>query len=354
MNSSKLRLFLITLSLPLIAIAFISACNSNPNAPTAGVFTPEIQPLPAGLATYEAMTIPADNPMTPEKVALGRQLFFDERLSIDGSKSCYSCHVCEHGLTDGLPKAIGAGNKQLPRSSPTLWNIGYHKEFYWDGRSNSLEAQAMAAWKGGNMGVGEKGGEIAAKINALKGYRDQFQKVFQSDATPENMMKAISAYERTLISGDTAWDRWKAGDNTAISMSAYRGWNIFQAIKCTNCHDGVLFTDQQYHNVGIGMDQKEPDVGRVKVSNRPEDTGAFKTPTLRDVAKSAPYFHDGSAKTLEEAVDIMLAGGKPNQYLDKKNLEPRRILPEQREDLLNFLRSLNVDCKLTKPPLPQE
>ena len=300
------------------------------------------------------MSIPADNPLTPEKVALGRQLFFDERLSIDGTKSCYSCHVCEHGLTDGLPKAIGAGNKQLPRSSPTLWNIGYHKEFYWDGRSGSLEAQAMAAWKGGNMGVGEKTGEIAAKINALQDYKAQFQKVFQSDATPENMMKAISAYERTIISGDTAWDRWKAGDNTAISMSAYRGWNIFQAIRCNNCHDGVLFTDQQYHNIGIGMDQKEPDPGRGKVTNKPEDTGAFKTPTLRDIARSAPYFHDGSAKTLEEAVDIMLGGGKENQYLDKKNLQAHKILPEQREDLLNFLRSLSVDCKLTKPPLPQK
>jgi cytochrome c peroxidase len=353
MSNRNARLFL--LSLPLFAITFFIGCNGiYTNAPSAGGFTPEIQPLPAQLATYEAMSIPGDNPLTPEKVALGRQLFFDERLSIDGSKSCYSCHVCEHGLTDGLPKAIGAGNKQLARSSPTLWNIGYHKEFYWDGRSGSLEAQAMAAWKGGNMGAGEKTGEIAAKINALLGYRAQFQKVFQSDATPENMMKAISAYERTIISGDTAWDRWKAGDNTAISMSAYRGWNIFQAIKCNNCHDGVLFTDQQYHNIGIGMAQKEPDPGRGKVTNKPEDTGAFKTPTLRDIARSAPYFHDGSAKTLEEAVDIMLAGGKENPHLDKKNLQPHKILPEQREDLLNFLRSLNVDCKITKPPLPQK
>jgi cytochrome c peroxidase len=344
MSNLNARLFL--LSLPLFAITFCIGCR--------GGFTPEIQPLPAQLTTYEPMSIPADNPLTPEKVALGRQLFFDERLSIDGSKSCYSCHVCEHGLTDGLPKAIGPGNKQLPRSSPTLWNIGYQKQFYWDGRSGSLEAQAMAAWKGGNMGVGEKTGEIVAKINALQGYKAQFQKVFQSDATPENMMQAIAAYERTIISGDTAWDRWKAGDNTAISMSAYRGWNIFQAIRCNNCHDGVLFTDQQYHNIGIGMDQKEPDPGRGKVTNKPEDTGAFKTPTLRDIARSAPYFHDGSAKTLEEAVDIMLAGGKENQYLDKKNLQPHKLLPEQREDLLNFLRSLSVDCKIAKPPLPEK
>ena len=314
-------------------------------------FKPEVQPLPQQLAGYEAMPIPPDNPMTPEKVALGRQLFFDERLSGDGSRSCYSCHVCEKGLTDGLPKSIGAFNKQLPRSSPTLWNIGYHKEFYWDGRSKSLEDQAMAAWTKANMGA--KADEIVAKLNALQGYRSQFQKVFNGDATPDNIVKALAAYERTIMSSDTAWDRFRAGDQSAMSESAKRGWNIFQAIKCTNCHDGLLLTDQQYHNVGIGMDQKEPDVGRFTVTKNPQDTGAFKTPTLRDISESAPYFHDGSAATLEQAVDTMLAGGKPNQYLDRKNLEPRKILPDQREDLLNFLRALNVDCKLSKPPLPQ-
>ena len=315
-------------------------------------FQPEILPLPQQLATYEAMTIPADNSMTPEKIALGRQLFFDERLSGDGSRSCYSCHVCEKGLTDGLAKAVGAFGKQLPRSSPTLWNIGYHKEFYWDGRSPTLEKQALAAWTGGNMGA--KADEVAGKLNALEGYRVQFQKVFGGPVTPDSIVKAIAAFERTIISGNTAWDRAKAGDRSALNESATRGWNIFQAIKCNNCHDGVLFTDQQYHNVGIGMDQKEPDVGRYKVTNKPEDTGAFKTPTLRDIARSAPYFHDGSAATLEDAVDIMLGGGKPNPYLDKKNLEKHNILPDQRLDLLNFLRSLNVDCNLTKPPLPQK
>jgi cytochrome c peroxidase len=115
-----------------------------------------------------------------------------------------------------------------------------------------------------------------------------------------------------------------------------------------------LFTDQQYHNVGIGMDQKEPDVGRHKVTSRPEDTGAFKTPTLRDIAKSAPYFHDGSVATLEEAVDLMFAGGRPNLHLDRKNLEKRTITAEQRTDLLNFLRALNVDCNLVRPPLPPQ
>ena len=338
----------------LAAVVFLGlvsvACENKETA----AFKPEIQPLPAGLSRYKAMDIPGDNQMTPEKVALGRQLFFDKRLSFDGSRSCYSCHVCEKGLTDGLPKAIGAGNKQLTRSSPTLWNIGYHEMFYWDGRSPSLEKQAMAAWTGGNMGAKDHEDEIVGKINALQGYHDQFHKVFGGDATKENIMQAISAYERTIISGDTAWDKWQAGDQSAASEAAKRGWEVFKEAKCNNCHDGVLLTDQQFHNVGVGMDAPEPDAGRGKISNKPEETGAFKTPTLRDVAKSAPYFHDGSVATLEEAVDFMLGGGKPNQYLDKKNLEKRTITADQRRDLLEFLKSLNVDCKLSEPPLPQK
>lgn len=347
MNRNHSRVAFLTVTVLFTIATLLVSCN---RAPLTAEFQPEVLPLPAQLTTYEPMSIPADNPLTPEKVALGRQLFFDERLSGDGSRSCYSCHVCEKGLTDGLAKAVGAFKKQLPRSSPTLWNIGYHKEFYWDGRSGSLEKQAMAAWTGANMGA--KADEIAAKLNGIEGYHSQFHKVFGGDATPDNIVKAIAAFERTIISGDTAFDRYRAGDTSAMNEAAVRGWNNFQAIKCTNCHDGVLLTDQQYHNVGIGMDQKEPDVGRFKVTNKPEDTGAFKTPTLRDVAKSAPYFHDGSAPTLEAAVDIMLAGGKDNEHLDKKNLQKHDVLPDQRESLLEFLKALNVDCKLVKPKLP--
>jgi cytochrome c peroxidase len=168
-------------------------------------------------------------------------------------------------------------------------------------------------------------------------------------------MQAISAFERTIISGNTPYDRWQAGDQSAVGEDAKRGLEVFKtAAKCTNCHDGVLVTDQQYHNVGIGLDQPDPDLGRFKVTNNPQDTGAFKTPTLRDIAKTAPYFHDGSVATLEEAVDLMLAGGKPNEHLDRKNLEKRTITPAQRSDLLAFLKSLTVDCKLTEPPLPQK
>jgi cytochrome c peroxidase len=350
MNSRLLKTSTIALFVLSIAI-FISGCGKTVDD---GGYKPEVLPIPPGLTTYEAMPIPADNPMTAEKVALGRQLFFDERLSVDNSRSCYSCHVCEKGLTDGLPKAIGALNKPLPRSSPTLWNIGYHKEFYWDGRSASLEKQAMAAWQGGNMGAKDKEAEIVGRFNALAGYRAQFQKVFGSDATAENIMQAISAYERTITSGDTAWDKFRAGNESALSEEAKRGWQVFQDVKCTNCHDGVLLTDQQYHNVGVGMDKPEPDKGRFNATKNDADTGAFKTPTLRDIAESAPYFHDGSVATLEEAVDFMLGGGKDNPHLDKKNLEKREITKEQRADLIAFLKSLDVNCQIKKPALPQK
>jgi len=335
--------------LVLLALSAL-ACENKETAS----FKPEVLPLPAPLARYEAMEVPADNPLTAEKAALGRQLFFDKRLSGDESRSCYSCHVCEKGLTDGLAKAVGAFEKKLPRSSPTLWNIGYHKMYYWDGRSPSLEKQAMAAWQGGNMGAKDHEAEILAKLNGLQGYRSQFQRVFGGDATAENIMQALSTYERTITSGDTAWDRWQAGDQSAASDAAKRGYEVFKIAKCTNCHDGVLVTDQLFHNVGIGMDAAEPDKGRFNATKKDEDTGAFKTPTLRDVAKSAPYFHDGSIATLEDAVDFMLGGGKENQYLDKKNLEKRTITPDQKRDLIEFLKSLNVDCKLAEPPLPQK
>ena len=335
----------------LVTVTFAIAC-SKLGYKRRVEFKPDVQPLPPQLTKYEPMVIPADNTLSPEKVALGRELFFDPRLSGDGSRSCYSCHVCEKGLTDGLPKAVGAFGKQLPRSSPTLWNIGYQKEFYWDGRSPSLEKQAMAAWTGANMGA--KPDEIVKKLNAIEGYREQFQRVFGTNATPDNVVEAIAAYERTIISGDTAWDRWRAGNESAVSEGAKRGWQVFQQAKCTNCHDGVLLTDQQYHNVGIGMDKAEPDVGRFKVTNKPEDTGAFKTPTLRDIARSGPYFHDGSSATLNEAVDVMLGGGKPNPHLDQKNLKKQALTTAQREDLVAFLKSLDVNCQLAKPPLPEK
>ncbi len=336
------------------SVVAIAGCGSAPE-PTpepedTAVAAPEAGATPAG---FEPVAVPADNPMTPAKVALGHQLFFDARLSADGSRSCYSCHLNENGLTDGLPTAVGALDRQLTRSSPSLWNVAYHEQFYWDGRSGSLEAQAMGAWTGGNMGADTA--VVVAALNAIEGYRTQFQEVFGSDATPENVTQAIAAYEReALVSANSAYDRWRTGDESAVSDAAKRGAELFTgSAGCANCHSGVLFTDLEYHNVGVGMEAEEPDTGRLNVTNEEADTGAFKTPTLRDVSRSAPYFHDGSVATLEEALDFMVGGGYDNPYLDTENLKPVELTDEQKSDIIEFLKSLDMEDRLEEPTLPE-
>ncbi len=342
-----------------VGLLLVAACGRAPEEAQAPV-----QPVWPEVEGYAKMNILADNPLTPAKVELGKQLYYDVRLSGDGSRSCYSCHVKENGLTDGRPKAIGAYEAPLPRSSPTLWNIGYHSEFYWDGRSKSLEAQAMAAWTGGNMGVSGKDGrpstaDICHTLNKIGEYRQKFALVFGGGCTPDNVVKAISAFERTIVStkANAAWIRFRSGDTSALSEEARRGWELFSGkAGCTGCHDGLLLTDMQYHNVGIGWDARKrefADVGRVKVTNEQKDTGAFKTPTLLDISESAPYFHDGSVATLKEAMELMLGGGRKNPYLDTANLQPRQLTAQEKADLLALLVSLTVDYTTPEPKLPE-
>ena len=322
---------------------------------------PAAEPTWPQLQGYEAMPVPADNPMTEEKVALGKQLYYDQRLSGDGNRSCYGCHLKENGLTDGKPVAIGAFDKTLTRSSPSLWNVGYHAEFYWDGRSGALEKQVKGAWGGGNMGASGKNDapsmdDICADLNEIPGYQEQFEAVFGGPATPDNVALAVASFMRTIVAAGSAWERFRNGDESALSEQASNGWTIFsEKAKCTNCHDGLLLTDLQYHNVGIGMDADSPDIGRAKVSKDEKDTGAFKTPTLMDISKSAPYFHDGSVATLEEAVDLMTSGGKANDWLDEENLKDAKdadLSDEEKADIVAFLRALDVDYTIAEPTLP--
>ena len=352
---------LLSLLVVATSVAGVLAC-----APPAEEPAEEAAPaafVPGPPADFEMPVIPADNPQTPEKVALGKQLYFDARLSADGTRSCYSCHLVENGLTDGKPVAEGALGRVLTRSSPTLWNIAYQTQFYWDGRSGSLEAQARAAWTGGNMGADAD--VVVADLNAIPGYAEQFEAVFGGPATPDNVVQAISAFERdAFYCGDTPYDDWRRGDPSAVSEQGMRGAELFTAgAGCATCHSGVLFTDMKYHNTGIGMGADEPDLGRGRVTeenscgttNEPCQ-GAFKTPTLRDISKSAPYFHDGSVATLEEAVRIMASGGLANPYLGTDELMDRQLNDEQIADLVAFLGTL--DCRsgpqIFEPPtLPQ-
>jgi cytochrome c peroxidase len=203
--------------------------------------------------------------------------------------------------------------------------------------------------------MGANAEDVVAKLNAIEGYRTQFQAVFGEDATPDNVVAAIATYERTyLFCSQTAYDRWQAGDASAVSDAAKRGAELFLAkAGCGNCHSGSLFTDMKYHNVGIGMDADEPDLGRFRVTEQDADRGAFKTPSLRDIARSAPYFHDGSVATLEEAVNLMTSGGLDNPYLDRENLKDTGLTDAEKADLLEFLKTLDCPCELTEPALPR-
>lgn len=309
---------------------------------------------------YEPMKVPADNPMTVAKVELGKQLYYDKRLSGDGSHACYSCHLKEKGLTMGVALGTGPYGAKLTRSAPTMWNVGYLENIYWDGRAPSLERQVMGAWTGANMGASGKDGrpspdDIAKKLNAIPGYRSQFQAVFNGPATPDNIAKAIAAFMRTIVATKerSAWMRFMTGDKKALSPQAQRGYRIFsEKAKCNNCHDGKLLSDLQFHNVGIGMDDANPDLGRFNVTKEEKDRGAFKTPTLLDISKSGPYFHNGSVATLEEAVDVMAGGGKKNQWLDTTNLKPVKLSPREKADLVAFLRALDTNYDIEEPKLP--
>jgi cytochrome c peroxidase len=358
----RLRTALVGATSTLCLGLLITACSSSePPAPP----PPEMLTLPADPNNYAPsplvgpMMVPADNPITADKATLGWQLFFDSRLSGKGDRSCYSCHLNEKGLSDGMVKPTSeVDGKPLARNTPTLWNIGYHTEWYWDGRAKTLEGQALAAWKGGNMGAKDPMADkvsdaVMARINGVPSYTAQFQKVFGGPADEKKVTQALATYMRTIISKETQWDKFTNGDQTAMSDAAKRGWQTFQDAKCTNCHKGVLFTDLSYHNVGIGLvDGKPTDVGRFSVTKMEKDTGAFKTPTLRDVARSGPYFHDGSGATLEDAVMLMAKGGTPNPFLDKTNLEDRKLKPEQIADVVEFLKALTEPTMLKEPKLP--
>jgi cytochrome c peroxidase len=299
--------------------------------------------LPRGLS--KPPTAPADNPMSAAKVTLGHALFMDKRLSVDGSRSCYSCHQNELGNADGRKLALGAGDKPLTRNTPTIWNVGYHEALYWDGRAASLEAQALGAWKGGNMGVGEEGvAAKAAEIGALEAYAASFREVFglkEGDAvTPMHVAQALSAYERTLLCGDTAYDKG------TLDAAPLRGLELFNGkAQCTACHNGEQFSDGLYHGVGVGYDDKgapigAEDVGRGKPANDPAMNGKFRTPTLRNVSKTAPYFHDGSAATLRDAVALMASGGNAAAPGHDALLTNKGLTDAEIDDVVAFLEAL--------------
>jgi len=281
--------------------------------------------------------VPKDNPMTAEKISLGKQLYFDGRLSADNKVSCASCHDPAKGFSNGERFATGVEGKKGGRSAPTVINTAYQTLQFWDGRAKTLEDQALGPIQNPiemNMTLDA----VIKKLNGIEGYKTQFKKVFGTEGvTSDGIAKAIAAYERTVISGNAPYDKFKAGDTKALSEAAQRGQKLFFGkAHCSACHAGPNFTDNSFHNIGVGMDKKDFDKGRADISKLSGDTGAFKTPTLREIAKSGPYFHDGSAKTLDDVIDHYAKGGIANEWLDEEIFNIK-IAPAEKADLVKFM-----------------
>lgn len=297
--------------------------------------------LPLGL-NEKAFFVPPDNPMTQEKIELGRVLFFDKRLSKDNTISCSTCHIPSLGFTDGQPVSTGIRRLQGGRSAPTAINRAFSKVQFWDGRAATLEAQSVGPFASPVEHGFVDYSEMLAKMNKIEGYKTEFKKVFGTEITLEGVGKAIASFQRTIVSGNSPFDRFEAGkDEKAISEPAKRGLALFRGkARCAICHSGFNFTDESFHNLGVGWDGATVDVGRYAITNNTKDIGAFKTPTLREIANTAPYMHDGRLATLEEVVDYYNKGGVKNPFLDLA-IAPLNLNGQEKRDLVAFLETLN-------------
>lgn len=310
--------------------------------------------LPLGLQA-DAAYVPENNPLSQAKIELGRKLYFDGRLSKDGTISCATCHSPDKGFSDGRPTSTGIGGQVGSRNAPTVMNRLFSKEQFWDGRAADLETQALGPVQNPiEMGHTLQG--MVSNVQRIKAYAPEFEAAFGSpDITPERVGQAIASYERTVLSGSAPFDRYQAGDKTAMSESAVRGMTIFNDKNrgnCVTCHASFNFTDESYHNLGVGMDKPAPDWGRFGVTKLETDKGAFKTPTLRNVADSAPYMHDGSEATLMDVVNFYDQGGRPNTWLSKE-IHPLHLSDQDKADVLAFLQALSGEVGgKERPALP--
>lgn len=304
----------------------------------------------------DAVIIPENNPLTKEKIELGKMLYFDRRLSSDGTISCASCHNPKTGFADSSAFSKGVQGKLGTRNSPTVLNSALSGFQFWDGRAPSLEEQAKGPMEN-PVEMAHTLDKATEKIASIPGYRPYFEAAFGDEkVTIERIVQAIASFERTLFSGNSSWDRYVyEKDKKALSDSAARGLELFEGkALCTRCHTGFNLSDGLFHNLGVGMNRKDPDLGRYLVTGKEKDKGAFKTPTLRDVSRTAPYMHDGSMKTLEEVVDLYDRGGEANPWLDPK-VQPLHLTAQEKKDLVEFMKSLEGDWKpVEEPVLPSD
>jgi cytochrome c peroxidase len=333
--------------------------------------------LPLGLPS--PLPVPENNPQTPEKIVLGRHLFFDRRLSPNDTMSCAMCHVPTQGFTVNETRlAVGINGQTIRRNPPTLYNVAYQRLLFYDGREFTLEDQVISPLTNPvEMGTPSIG-YVVNKIRRLPGYQERFLQVFGEDVSTLTLGKAIASYERTLVSANSPFDRWYfAGEQNAVSNEVKRGFAIFMGKgQCFNCHsvskEGTLFTGQGFHNTGIAQLQLIPektvevdlgggliiqmprsqvdevllppskDLGRYEVTLDPTDLWRYKTPSLRNIALTAPYMHNGILLTLKDVIDYYNRGGTGAEGQDPR-IAPLHLKETEKQALLAFLKSLTGD-----------
>jgi len=320
-----------------------------------------LRPLPVPPLGVAAELADLPFRVTPEKVRLGRWLFFDARLSDDGKVSCATCHDPAHGFSETEPVSTGVHGKTGKRKAPPILNAAFaiYPVWFWDGRASSLSEQAKGPMANPlEMGMSHE--RIVAALKAIPGYRRYFAEAYGDDRVDlDRAAEAIASYEATRFSGNSAYDRFDAGDEQALTPPQRAGRDLFFGkAACKACHLGANLTDSRFHNLGVGWKEPSPgadprtgfsDPGRAAVSGRSEDTGAFKTPTLRDCSRRAPYMHDGSVASLREVVDLYDRGGTRNPWLSSE-MRPLGLTPAEREALLAFLLALDGEGFLDVAP----
>ncbi len=292
---------------------------------------------------------PAANPYNQAKAELGRQLFFDPRLSGDPSQACATCHNPGLGWADGMRRAMG-GNRALGRHTPSLFNLAYLRAFFWDGRAQTLEDAIAQHILAPVTGESSSAVDIERRIGSLAGYRAAFRQAFESPRiTFDRIVQALATFVRGIVSRDSPFDRWLGGDATAMSEEAREGFALFTGkAGCVRCHSGPAFTDSHFHNIGLNS----VDPGHFEVSGRPEDRNTFRTPGLRNVAATPPYMHNGSLPTLDAVIEFFNRGG--DRIGPGNELKPLGLSREEKRDLRAFLDSLTGgETEMPVPILPR-
>ena len=307
--------------------------------------------LPGELGPLPPVPIPKDNPQTAAKVELGKMLFFDPRLSGNDHWACATCHNPSFGYSDGLPRALRFGDeKELPRHSPSVINIAYNSSQFWDGRAATMEEQATAPIVASRE-MNSNPQQMIGEITDIPYYDQKFKQIFGGPPSMENVGKAIAAFERTIVTGDSKFDRYEKGNKKALTEQEKRGLILFVSkAACTQCHNGPNFTDNTFHNIGVPQEgPAKKDVGRFEVTKDPADMGAFKVPTLRNIAMTPPYMHTGTLNTLEEVVDFYNKGGGPSSNKSPKIMK-LNLTDSEKKDLVAFLMTLTGELPQVVPP----